>query len=285
MIPDLIKQFLNKLHQVEIKQFASVGGGSINDAYQYSVGNEKFFVKYNKEVKGIIEQEVVGLRAIAALDCIDTPDVVAFDIIDNYEILVLAYISRGLNSSEGWEKFGEQLAAMHERPAPYYGWYQNNFIGSLPQINDKTDSFIEFFISQRLKPQIQLAYEAEYISTPELTQFDRLFQKLPEILPDTQPSLVHGDLWSGNFMMGEGGNPYLIDPSIHYDFRETDIAFTHLFGGFDSKFYDAYNFRFPLEPKFQERIALYNIYPLLVHLNLFGSSYYGSVISSLNQYV
>ncbi|ADR20051.1 fructosamine kinase [Marivirga tractuosa] len=285
MLPNSIIKFLNSLHHKQIKQFNPVGGGSINHAYRYSVDGKDFFIKYNNEVEGIIEKEVGGLKSIAKFNCIATPEVIAFEQMDGYEVLIMSYIQGGLKTANAWENFGKQLAAMHQKPAPYYGWHQDNFIGSLPQSNEKRDDFIEFFIHQRLKPQIRLAQQHQYFASKELSLFENLFQKLDTILPVTKPSLVHGDLWSGNFMIGEKNTPYLIDPSIHYNFRETDIAFTHLFGGFDSKFYDAYHHHFPLDPGFQDRISLYNIYPLLVHLNLFGSGYYGSVMNSLNQYV
>jgi protein-ribulosamine 3-kinase len=285
MLPQPIKQLINSLHQENINLFSSVGGGSINDAFRYSIGNEEFFVKYNNEVTGIIEKEVDGLKAIADLNCIATPNVIAFEKVEGYEVLVLPFIRSGLRTPQAWENFGEQLAMLHTKPAPHYGWHQSNFIGSLSQSNENCDQFTDFFIYQRLKPQIHLAQQNHYFTSKELKLFDVLFQKLNEILPDTQPSLVHGDLWSGNFMIGEEEKPFLIDPSIHYNFRETDIAFTHLFGSFDSKFYEAYNAHFPLAPRFSERIPLYNIYPLLVHLNLFGSGYYGSVMNNLNQYV
>lgn len=285
MLSELIKQFLNSLHQKEIKQFSPVGGGSINDAYRYSIEGKDFFIKYNNKVEGIIEKEVEGLKSITNLNCIATPEVVAFEKMGGYEILVLPYIEGSLKTPKAWENFGQQLAEMHKKPASFYGWHHSNFIGSLPQSNEKAADFMEFFITQRLKPQIELAQKQHYFSSDEINQFDDLFKKLNEILPDTAPSLVHGDLWGGNFMIGEKNKPYLIDPSIHYNFRETDIAFTHLFGSFDSKFYDSYNYHFPLEAGFQHRISLYNIYPLLVHLNLFGSGYYGSVMSNLKEYV
>lgn len=285
MLPESIRLFLISLHQKEIQKLSSVGGGSINDAFRYSIDDVDYFIKFNNEVDGIIEKEVEGLKAIAKLNCIATPEVISFDKIDNYEVLVLPFVKAGLKTVNAWENFGKQLAEMHFKPAPYYGWHQSNFIGSLPQANEPASDFIDFFINQRLKPQIELAEKRQYFSSSEVNQFEKLFNKLNEIIPDTKPSLMHGDLWSGNFMIGEKDTPYLIDPSIHYNFRETDIAFTHLFGGFDSTFYEAYNFHFPLEPESQDRISLYNIYPLLVHLNLFGRGYYDSVMSNLNRYV
>ncbi|WKV11999.1 fructosamine kinase family protein [Marivirga harenae] len=285
MIPEVIKQFVYSLHNHKISGFSSVPGGSINNAFRYYAGKEEFFLKFNQEVEGIIEKEVDGLKAISKLNCISTPKVIAFQKVESYELLVLPFIKEGIKTSRAWEAFGEQLAEMHSVPVPYYGWHQNNFIGSLPQSNEQTDNFPSFFINQRLRPQIQLAHQNTYFSSKQLNLFDVLFQKLPEILPDTKPSLVHGDLWSGNFMIDEVGIPYLIDPSIHYNYRESDLAFTYLFGGFDSKFYEAYNQHFPLEAGFAERIPLYNIYPLLVHLNIFGTGYLGSVMNNLYQYV
>ena len=285
MLPKSIIHFLNSFHSKRINQFSAVGGGSINAAYRYAIDGHQFFIKYNNEVEGIIEKEVDGLKAISKVNCIATPEVIAFDKKDGYEILVLPFITGALKTENAWKNFGRQLAEMHQQDAPHYGWYQNNFIGSLQQTNKKTPNFIEFFMDQRLKPQIELALKKHYFSSQEVDQFEQLFKKLHEILPDTKPSLVHGDLWSGNFMIGEKETPYLIDPSIHYNFRETDMAFTHLFGGFNKEFYEAYNYHLPLENEFEKRIPLYNIYPLLVHLNLFGRGYYSSVMNNLNLYV
>ena len=285
MIPEKIRQYVRSLHKKELNNLTPVGGGSINEAYSYSVKDDVFFFKYNGKLDGIIAKEVDGLKAIAKLNVITTPEVIAFEKIDQYEILILPFIKQGLKTSTAWKNFGYQLAQMHKKPAPHYGWHQSNFIGSLHQNNEPSPDFISFFINQRLYPQLKLARENNLLSGKEIQEFDLLFAKLNEILPDTTPSLVHGDLWSGNFMIREGNTPYLIDPSVHYNFRETDLAFTHLFGGFDSIFYKAYQDYFPMAAGFSDRVALYNLYPLLVHLNLFGSGYYRSVITNLHQYV
>jgi fructosamine-3-kinase len=285
MIPQKIRQYIKSLHKKELNNLTPVGGGSINEAYRYSVEEDVFFLKYNGKVDGIIAKEVDGLMAIAKLNSIATPGVIAFEKIDQYEILILPFIKHGLRTSTAWKNSGYQLAKMHKKPAPHYGWHQSNFIGSLHQNNEPSPDFISFFINQRLNPQLKLARDKNLLSGKEIQEFDLLFSKLNEILPDTTPSLVHGDLWSGNFMIGEGHTPYLIDPSVHFNFRETDLAFTHLFGGFDSIFYEAYQDYFPMAPGFSDRVSLYNLYPLLVHLNLFGSGYYRSVIINLHQYV
>jgi len=173
---------------------------------------------------------------------------------------------------------------LHKNHSEYFGWSENNYIGSLRQNNTPHKDFISFFIKERLQKQIDLAKSKGLLDKEDIGAFDKLFNYLPEIIPEAQPSLVHGDLWSGNFIVNDSGVPYLIDPSIQYNFRETDIAFTYLFGGFDQQFYDSYHVDFPLAPGFQDRVKIYNLYPLLVHLNLFGKSYLGSIQSVLKFY-
>ncbi|WMN06416.1 fructosamine kinase family protein [Marivirga arenosa] len=285
MIPNAIRAFISDFHQASVNNFITVGGGSINEAYKYSLNDTSYFVKFNNQIEGIIEKEVEALNAIDNLNCIATPQIICFKKLNGYEILILEFINSGIKSHQSWENFGRQLANMHKEPAPFYGWEENNFIGALEQSNKPQDNFRDFFIHQRLSPQLGLAKKKNLLSRNELKLFDKLFLNLPSILPDTKPSLVHGDLWSGNFIIGENDRPYLIDPAVHYSFREIDLAFTHLFGGFDSTFYDSYQNQYRLEPNFNERIDLYNLYPLLVHLNLFGTGYYHSVISSLKKYV
>ena len=122
--------------------------------------------------------------------------------------------------------------------------------------------------------------------TPDIVKkFGRLYDKLPDLIMEEKPSLLHGDLWSGNLIVDDNGNPCLIDPAVFYGNREVEIAFTHLFGGFNAKFHDAYHACFPLENDFTSRIDLYNLYPLLVHVNLFGGGYLNQVVSILNNYV
>jgi fructosamine-3-kinase len=143
----------------------------------------------------------------------------------------------------------------------------------LLQSNEYTANWIDFFIEKRLKAQAGLAFYNGEIPRSLYDKFNDLYNKLPELLPSEKPALLHGDLWSGNVIVGSNGHVSLIDPAVYYGNREAEIAFTKLFGGFSSAFYDAYNEAFPLEKGFEERIDIYNLYPLLVHVNLFGSGY------------
>lgn len=286
MIASEILRFLKEFHKSEIKNVSSTGGGSINDCYNYTAKSSRYFLKYNntKQFPNIIHFDEEGLSAIAKTQTIDVPAVVVCQKVANYEILVLPFIEQEDPNNVFWERFGERLAAMHAKEAPYYGWPHDNYIGSLPQSNHQRQNYLSFFVEERLQKQIALANRNNLLNNKDNSAFEFLYQQLPNIIPDAQPSLVHGDLWSGNFISGKDQTPYLIDPSIHYSFRETDLAFTYLFGGLHKKFYQAYEASSPLAPGFGERVGIYNLYPLLVHLNLFGSSYLGSIRSILSKF-
>ncbi len=156
-------------------------------------------------------------------------------------------------------------------------WSFNNFIGSLQQNNEFHENWIEFFVEKRLRPQFGLAYYNKLIDVSYLRHLDKLPQALERIFPKEKPSLLHGDLWSGNAMRDKSGNPCLVDPAVYYGHREMELAFTKLFGGFDSSFYHAYEEAFPLEIGFKDRKDIYNLYPLMVHVNLFGTSYLSGI--------
>ncbi len=286
MIPLTISTYLQDFHQSDISDFRSVGGGSINYCFRYQAGSVNFFIKYNnvEQFPDIIKCELEGLKAISQTHSIAIPEIIVYDQVANLEFLVLEYIEQGRPTPQVWEKFSENLAKLHQNSNDYYGWSKNNYIGSLNQSNKNHNDFISFFQKERLQPQIDLAIGKGLLQNNDVDAFEKLFAYLPEIIPDARPSLVHGDLWNGNFIVSNSGIPYLIDPSIQYNFRETDIAFTHMFGGFDERFYESYHAYFPLASGFSERVKIYNLYPLLVHLNLFGSSYLSSIQSVLKFY-
>ena len=181
-------------------------------------------------------------------------------------------------------KFGQQLAAMHSVTDSQFGWQRNNTIGSTPQYNSQTDSWIEFWRQQRLLPQLILAEQNGYgkslapIADRLLADFGALFKSY-----QPQPSMLHGDLWGGNASALADSTPVIFDPAFYYGDRETDIAMTHLFGGFEAKFYSAYNDAWPLDEGFAVRKTLYNLYHILNHLNLFGSGYLGQAVSMAEQ--
>ena len=174
---------------------------------------------------------------------------------------------------------------MHQKTNDFFGLDHSNFIGHLPQQNNFHTSWSDFFIQERLQPQINLAQKRNLLPLSTVQDFKFLFQKIPEICPRELPGLIHGDLWNGNFMIGKNGEAVLIDPSVSFAHREMDLAMARLFGGFDQKFYKTYHSEFPLESGFEERMEIYQLYYLMVHVNLFGSSYLPSVNRILNKFV
>ncbi|HPA13528.1 MAG TPA: fructosamine kinase family protein [Bacteroidales bacterium] len=285
MIP---QQILNSLNDFFTKQLShlkgdilqhSLSGGSINEAYRITKGKERFFLKYNHAdlYPGMFEKEAAGLKMLHTTGEIDVPEVIHFGNSGDYSFLLLTYIEQGKEKSNFWMEFAKQLAALHSHKAPQFGLDYDNYMGSLYQHNTFHNRWINFFIQERLERQVRLARDRGNISSADVSAFERLYKKLEEIFPETKPSLVHGDLWSGNFMINENGLPSLIDPAVYYGHPEVDIAMSTLFGGFADSFYETYNQSNPLEKGWQQRLDYYNLYPLMIHVNLFGESYLRAV--------
>jgi fructosamine-3-kinase len=178
------------------------------------------------------------------------------------------------------------LAAQHRVLSPSFGLDDDNFIGANPQPNQRSDNWLTFFREQRLGFQMELARRNNLLPAQRARRLETLLNRLGDWLPAQPPaSLLHGDLWGGNWLATASGEPALIDPAVYYGHREADLAFTELFGGFPAAFYTAYKAAWPPDPGYKERKDLYNLYHLLNHLNLFGEGYGGSVDSILQQYV
>lgn len=250
----------------------SVSGGSINQAYALSDGEQTYFVKLSDAAKvAMFEAEVMGLAEIYKTSTIRVPRSICWGTESSCSYLVLEWIelSRGHQS---WEAMGRQLAAMHRVTSETgFGWQQNNVIGATPQINDWTPDWAEFFRDYRIRYQFQLARQR----SGHFSCQDDLLAAIPRVLSDYQPSpsLVHGDLWSGNAAFSQSGEPVILDPAVYFGDREVDLAMSELFGGFPRTFYQAYNEAFPLDPGYPQRKTLYNLYHILNHFNLFGGSY------------
>ena len=198
--------------------------------------------------------------------------------------LLLEWLEPGEPKETTWERLGAGLAELHRVRAPDFGWPTDNFIGSLPQSNAAATSWSEFWIERRLRPQLELALASGVFGRAEIARFDALFTALPDVLAparDDGPSLLHGDLWSGNLHVLRSADPALIDPSSCFGHREVDIAMTQLFGGFDDRFLHAYRDAWPLAPDFPRRCSVYQLYYLLVHVNLFGLSYRGATLEAI----
>ncbi len=290
---------------VDVLDTQFLSGGDINTAARVFTSLGTFFVKWNQaNLSGtgrqrIDEQmpdgddlfavEAKGLAILREANAIRVPNEVGHGRQGDQAYLILEYIESGSKSLQGappvyWLALGRQLAELHAHTQPKFGLSHDNFIGTLSQRNTLTDNGYDFIFEHRLLPQ---AGQALYNGLLAKTQYDALFRLrdvLPELLPADRPALLHGDLWTGNVLITESGNPAVVDPAVYYGLREAELAFTYLFGGFDTRFYEAYNELFPLEPGFAERIAIYNLYPLLVHVNLFGSGYVSGVERVLNRF-
>jgi len=199
--------------------------------------------------------------------------------------LLMKLIESGRRTDKFWEQLGQSLAALHRNQAKQFGYHQPNFIGSLPQANNYMDTWSDFFISQRMNPMIALARDQQLVDRSFIIKFDRAMARIVEEMPIEPGSLLHGDLWSGNLMVDGEGRPTLIDPAVYYGHREMDLAFSRMFGGFSEEFYSSYHNAFPLAPGFENRVPLYNLYPQLVHLNLFGMSYFGSIDHTIKRFI
>ena len=229
--------------------------------------------------------ETSGLEALSKINAIAVPKVLGYGKLTIGGFILMEYIEPKRAEKEDMELFGHQLGALHSNATTVpFGWEADNFIGSLQQSNRRHSRWSEFYVAERLLPQIRLARGTKRLSNEEIPSESILLKTCEGLFPEIDPSLLHGDLWSGNYLIAQNGIPYLIDPAIYFGHHEVDLAMTRLFGGFDSIFYNAYSEHFPKVGGEKERIDIYQLYYLLVHLNLFGSSYKSSVIRILRHY-
>ncbi len=264
------------------------GGGSINQASVLTLSDgNRAFLKVNRTRDGeFFEAEAAGLRALASDE---GPRVVRF--LANGEdasgrFLLLEYIESAPPRADFWEDFGRRLARLHRtRRSPRFGFQADNYIGATPQLNTWSDNWPDFFGRMRLGHQIELARRGGRADRALVAGVERILARLGELLPSgEEASLLHGDLWGGNYLVGPEGYAVLIDPAVYYGDREADLAMTELFGGFPERFYAAYQEEYPLLEGSAERRDLYNLYHLLNHLNLFGASYLQGVRSTVARY-
>jgi protein-ribulosamine 3-kinase len=275
----------DSVHSVEEQ---SIGGGSINDTYRLRVNkNQFFFLKINDADRypGLFEKEKEGLDYLASQNTVTIPDVYYCGEHENKQLLLMEWIPTGTRSVAFWKKFGEQLANLHHHRHEQYGFFADNYMGALPQHNTFAPDWKHFFFQYRLQPQIKLATDKNLLPGNYADLFQQLGRKLGNIFSEEQPSLLHGDLWSGNFMCNDRSLPVLIDPAVYYGHRSMDLGMTILFGGFDKEFYDAYHYHFPLPSNYEEQWEVCNLYPLLIHLNLFGISYLNQINLILKKFL
>lgn len=271
--------------EVTILDARPIGGGNVSRSYAVKTNEGNFFIKTNRvQLVDMFDKEVQNLDLLRQYIPDSIPEVLGYGTIEQMSFIVLKLVEAGKRIGAFWEDFGRTLASLHQVHHTHFGLHYDNYIGSLYQSNTLHTDWITFFIEQRIWPQ---AHKAEQLlGTDMLSQFEKLCQRLPELLTQGKPTLLHGDLWSGNFTMNQMGKVCLVDPSSYYGNREIELAFTKLFGGFDDAFYSAYQEIVPVDKGFFDtRMDIYNLYPLLVHVNLFGGWYISSVRETLKKLV
>lgn len=276
-----------------VLELSPIAGGDINRAYRGRLRcGESVFVKtHDAPPTGMYLREAEGLQFITCDDGPRIPRVRwAGDRGDAAKgapaMLVLELIEGGPPGRDHDERLGRGLAAIHAARCERFGLPRDNFIGSLPQNNQRTDDWAQFYTERRLSPLLSRAVDAGHVPVTMVAQFERLLGRMDQHVGDPEPpSRLHGDLWGGNAMVDGAGQPVLIDPAVYGGHREVDLAMMRLFGGFSARCFAAYAEAYPLQSGHEQRVALYQLYPLLVHVNLFGGSYLGSLRRALAQLV
>jgi protein-ribulosamine 3-kinase len=260
---------------VSIESRAPVDGGCINECFLVHGSRRAFFVKLNTPERApMFAAEAAGLEEIGRTGTIRVPRPLCHGASAAASWIVLEHLELGSADGKTMRALGTNLARLHRVIAPRYGWTRDNTIGSTPQPNDWSEDWIAFWRERRLGHQLRIAVASGQAGRL-LDDGERLMEKLPAFFAGyvPEPSLLHGDLWSGNAAMTSNGEPVVFDPATYYGDRETDLAMTELFGGFPRSFYDAYRAEYPLDPGYDVRKTLYNLYHVLNHFNLFGGGY------------
>ena len=278
--------FIATGQQLQIEEMQIAGGGCINQTVLLKTKQGDYFIKWNEQADPeMFETEAKGLDLLRQANALPVPAVIGKGKVAGKSFLLLQYLESRSPRKDYWQQLGQGLAALHGSSQELYGLDYNNYIGRLPQNNEPLLDWVEFFIKRRLEPQLGLAYYKQQIDKSFLDRFRQLYPRLKELLQQEAPALLHGDLWSGNVMAGPDGAAWIIDPAVYYGHREVEIAFTKLFGGFDQQFYAAYQEAKPLEKGYEDRFDLYNLYPLLVHVNLFGAGYLSGVERTMKRFI
>lgn len=283
----IIRSKIEERISTRIKSVSSVSGGCISDAYRITDEKDnQYFLKTNSS-SDMFLKEANGLRELSKAKSIRVPEVIYTE----KEFILTEYIEQGRKSKSFSEDFGRRFADLHKYKGEQFGFFEDNYIGSNPQLNipsgNEANSWVEFYFNKRILYQYKLAEKNGYATSDLKDAVSSLEKRIDQIIADSveSPSLLHGDLWGGNYIVDENGDACLIDPAAYYGHREADLAMTKLFGGFSSEFYSAYNEHFPLQDGYNYRENIYKLYHVLNHLNLFGTSYYSQAVSLIKFYL
>ena len=269
-----IEQLLREACKDDDCEWRSLGRSVGGSSWRVSCGEHSWFVKTQEDALDMFSAEADGLKALADAGCMRVPSVLVADEHNGEAFLIMQWLELGPKTTQAAASLGEALAHQHQCLGTHFGWRRNNFIGATPQFNTMSDNWVIFFRDHRLGFQLRLAAENGYRGELQ-SQGARLLEKLPAFFQGyiPKPSLLHGDLWGGNWGVIENGEPVIFDPAVYYGDREADLAMTELFGGFPQEFYSAYNAMRPLDDGYPMRRNIYNLYHVLNHLNLFGANY------------
>lgn len=271
---------------VEIENVVPLAGGDINEVYLLHTAGGKVVVKANSATRfpGMFEAEKAGLELLGSANELRIPAVHGVGEAAGTSFLLLEYLPPAPQQPDFWQRMGRGLARIHRVTQENFGLDHDNYIGSLHQSNRAHSIWAEFLVQERLEVQCRMARDTGKMDRHTAATMERLYYRLEALFPIEPPALIHGDLWSGNYHVGSVGEPCLIDPAVHFGHREMDIAMTRLFGGFSPAFYEAYQSEWPLADDWESRLSVANLYPLLVHVNLFGGGYLAQVQSILRNF-
>jgi protein-ribulosamine 3-kinase len=291
---EIIRACIEKLSElkgkpVQLLTSTGVGGGCINNAMKISTSDGDYFLKWNSSAHAdLFQREADGLYEIGQAEnrFLIVPKVIWSKESDELPGLILMeYLSPASRSAESEELLGRGLALMHKSTTPSFGFYRPNYCGTTLQDNTWTTNWPEFYAFRRIMALVRQLDQVRGLSVEEKSIYEKLVDRIPQLLPhQTVPSLIHGDLWSGNYMFTVGG-PALIDPACYYADREMELGMMQLFGGFSSYVWSAYQEEFPLPEGWRERIRLYQLYHVLNHYLLFGGSYGWQALGIAKEYV
>jgi fructosamine-3-kinase len=272
-----------KLHNIEALDTKPLTGGDINQVFKVISANGNFAIKLNEVNKfpKMFEVEDKSLQILQNTNSFTIPKVIGCGNYVDKTYLILEFIESD-NSLNFSETFATALAKLHKNRSDYFGLEFNNYIGRLPQFNlPHQNNSLDFYINLRLEPQFKMAHDNGF----EFKNINQFYRILKNLIPEEKASLIHGDLWSGNYLITQKGKACVFDPAIAYAPREMDVAMMKLFGGYPQDIFEIYNDIFPLEIDWESRISLWQLYYILAHGNLFGSSYYQQAKNIVNQYV
>ncbi|MCA9183946.1 MAG: fructosamine kinase family protein, partial [Planctomycetales bacterium] len=267
-----------------------LSGGDVNQAWRVTLKDARqVFLKHNSQAPPrMFTCEAAGLNWLREAHALVIPEVLAVSDPSSAgpHFLVLEFIASKTKVNRFDELLGQGLATLHRSSVQAFGWSASNFIATLVQDNSPSTLWSTFYRERRLRPQVRAAIDKGVAPRAWNANFERLFSRLDSIAgPCEPPARLHGDLWAGNLLVSAEGKPCLIDPAVYAGHREIDLAMMRLFGGFAPEVFDAYAESYPLATGWSERIALYQLYPLLVHVNLFGKGYVSAVERALNNYL